>query len=154
MRERFDKLVKEFKCKEATESRASGVDVEFTQRDKAMTDILERMSECEMTMDSQKQKEKQERETAEEMRRRATERFSETRKRQSGEGGSKNDDQVTPEKKQRRGSSEVLDVLKESLQLKKNEQENAQSLKEREMEMMERQFTQQKEFQRSMMEQQ
>ena len=70
--ERVNKLVKEFKCKEATENRASGVDVEFTQRDKAMTDILERMSECEVAMHSQKQKEKQERETAEEMRRRAT----------------------------------------------------------------------------------
>jgi hypothetical protein len=33
VREKFDKLVKEFKRKEAMEQRASGIEVEHTERD-------------------------------------------------------------------------------------------------------------------------
>ncbi len=68
VREKFEKIVKEFKCKEAIEERASGIDAEYTERGRAMVDILERMSECEMQMESNKEKENREKETAEEMR--------------------------------------------------------------------------------------
>ena len=45
VRERFDKILNEFKQKEFREERASGVDVEYTERDKIMTDIVERIQE-------------------------------------------------------------------------------------------------------------
>ena len=45
----------EFKRKEAIEERASGINAEYTERDRAMVDILERMSECEMQMESNKE---------------------------------------------------------------------------------------------------
>ena len=54
VREKFDKLVTEFKRKQAAEERASGVDVEYTERDRAMEDILERMNEYEVALESKK----------------------------------------------------------------------------------------------------
>ena len=75
--------------------------------------------------------------------------FGETRKRQCEE----NDELVTPERKRRR-NSDVMEVLKGSLEMKQKEQEQAKELRERELNLMEDQFKQQKEFTRSMMEQQ
>ena len=57
VREKFEKIVKDFKQKEAIEERGSGIDVEYTERDRAMVDILERMSEYEMTLESMNEKE-------------------------------------------------------------------------------------------------
>ena len=67
VRERFEKIVKEFKQKESMEERASGIDVEYTERNRAMADILGRMNECEMTLGSKKEKENKETKSSEEM---------------------------------------------------------------------------------------
>lgn len=64
VRERFDKILNEFKQKELKEEQASGVDVEYTERAKNMTDIVERIQECDLAADSVKGKEKKERATA------------------------------------------------------------------------------------------
>ena len=149
VREKFEKIVKDFKRKEAIEEQASGIEAEYTERDRAMIDILERMSECEMQLESNKEKENKENETAEEMRKKAMESFGETRKRRREE----NEELVTPERK-RRCNSDVMEVLKGSLEMKKKEQEQARELRERELNLMEDQVKQQKEFTRSMMEQQ
>ena len=117
VREKFEKILKDFKQKEAMEERASGIDVDYTERDRAMVDILERMSECEMTLESNKEKENKEKGTAEEMRKKAMESFGETRRRHSEE----NEELVTPERKRRR-NSDVMEVLKGSLEMKKKEQ--------------------------------
>ena len=90
----------EFKRKEAMEERASGVDVEYTERDRAMWDILERINESKVTTESKKEKEMEEKATAEEMRKKATERFGETRRRHAEE----NEELVTPGRKRRRNS--------------------------------------------------
>ena len=82
------------------------------------------------------------------MREKATERVDETRRH------SEEDDEITPERKQRRRNSEVIAVLKGSLEMKRKEQEQAGQLREREIVLMERQFQRQDEFQRAMMEQQ
>ena len=87
MRSKFS-LHKHFKRKEGMEERASGVDVEYTER----------------------------KSTAEEMRLKETERFGETRKRHAEE----NEKLVTPERKWRR-NSDVMEVLKESIQVKRTE---------------------------------
>jgi signal recognition particle GTPase len=97
VREKFDKLVKEFKRKEAMEQRASGIEVEYTERDVAMTDIIERMNELELVLGNKKEKEKQDQATAEEMRTKATERLGQTRRRHSEE--SEDGELVTPERK-------------------------------------------------------
>ena len=149
VREKFDKLVTEFKRKQAAEERASGVDVEYTERDRAMEDILERMNEHEVALESKKHKDIQEKATAEDMRKKATERVGETRRRHSEEN-----DEVTPERKQRRRNSDVIEVLKGSLEMRRKEQEQAGQLREREIVLMERQFQRQDEFQKAMMEQQ
>ena len=152
VREKFDKLVKEFKRKEAMEQRASGIEVEYTERDVAMTDIIERMNELELVLGNKKEKEKQDQATAEEMRMKATERIGQTRKRHSEE--SEDGELVTPERKRRRNSSDVMDVLKGSLEVKRKEQEEAKKLRERELAYMENQSQRQDEFQRIMLQQQ
>ena len=63
VREKFDKLVAEFKRKQVAEERASGVDVEHTDRDRAMVDILERMNEYEVALESKTNKKKQQQKT-------------------------------------------------------------------------------------------
>ena len=149
VREKFEKLVRDFKRKEAMEERASGIDVEYTERDRAMVDILERMNECEVALDSKKEKEIQEKATAEEMRKKVTERFGETRRRHSEENGNL----ITPKRKHRQ-NSDVMEVLKGSLEMKQKEQEQAGQLRQKELALMESQYQRQDEFQRLMMEQQ
>lgn len=149
VREKFDKLVTEFKRKQAAEEQASGVEVEYTERDRAMVDILERMNEYEVALESKNKKDIQEKATAEDMKKKATERVGETRRRHSIEN-----DEITPERKQRRRNSDVVEVLKGSLEMKRKKQEQAGQLREREIVLMERQFQRQDEFQRAMMEQQ
>ena len=47
VRERFNRMIDVFKKKEADEKRASGMDVEFTEKDQALLDIMERIEERE-----------------------------------------------------------------------------------------------------------
>ena len=51
VRERFEKIIKEFKAKEA---RAIGVDVEYTECDKLLTNVVEKMEEFEEAMEKVK----------------------------------------------------------------------------------------------------
>ena len=113
-----------------------------------MVDILERMNEYEVALESKKDKDIQEKATAED-RKKAAETVGETRRRHSEEN-----DEITPERKQRRRNSDVIEVLKGSLEMKRKEQEQAGQLRESEILLMERQFQRQDEFQRAMMEQQ
>ena len=76
--------------------------MEYTDRDRAMVDILERMNEYEVALESKKDKDIQEKATAEDMRKKATERVGETRRRHSEEN-----DEITPERKQQRRNSDV-----------------------------------------------
>ena len=47
VREKFNRMIEGFKKKEAVEQRASGVDVEYNEKDQALLDILKRMAEFE-----------------------------------------------------------------------------------------------------------
>ena len=58
VKERFEKILKEFKAKEAKEAQGSGLDVKYTEYDKMLTDIMQRMKECEEPMEKVKGKEK------------------------------------------------------------------------------------------------
>lgn len=152
VRERFGRMLTSFKQKEAAEKRASGVEVEFTERDKALLDICERMSEFEEAVEQERAKEKRDRETADEMRKRATERLGETNKRRMSDEG---DDggQTTPEGKRKKNNA-IVEVLKESINIKKRDQEIEQGLKEREMMLRENQLLTQQQFQQQLLEQQ
>ena len=65
-RERFDKLYSDFKEKERQDKQASGIDVKYDDNHQALTEIHERVLELD-------DKETQEKATAAEMRKRATE---------------------------------------------------------------------------------
>ena len=82
---------------------------------------------------------KKKKEKKEEMRKRATERLGETRRRHPN-------DSTTPERKRRRNSNGVVQVLKESVELKHKEQELAAGIKEREIDMWQTQVKQQQAF--------
>ncbi len=75
--------------------------------------------------------------------------FRETRRRRAEQ----NEELVTPERKRRR-DSDVMEVLKGSLEMKKKEQEQARELRDRELNLIDNQLKGQEEFTRSMMEQQ
>lgn len=149
VRERFTRMMDAFKKKEAAEKRATGVDVDYTEKDKALLDIMERMAECEEVSEQEKQKDLQEKETAEEMRRRAVERLGETRKR----GNSDKEDGGTPDGKRKR-SGEMVEVLKESIKATREKEEAERELRERDMQLREQQLAMQQQFQQSLLEQQ
>ena len=46
VREKFNRTIQGFRKKEAVELRASRVDVEYSEKDQALLNILERMAEC------------------------------------------------------------------------------------------------------------
>ena len=100
-REKFSRMIEGYKKKETVERRASRVDVEYSKKDQAMLDILERMAQCD-EINEQERRRRNQRQTQKgemaEMRKRAVERLGETRKRvidndKDGGGGQ------TPEEK-------------------------------------------------------
>ena len=163
VRERFEKIIKEFKAKEAKEVRASRVDVEYTERDKLLTDIVEKMEEFEEAMEKVKGNEKKDRESAEEMRKRAVEQLGETRRRHALANDDVLDAEVlesdegilvTPEKRRRRSNGDIMKILEQSLATKRVEHEESSRLREREIALMENQMLSQQQFQRTLLEQQ
>ena len=76
------------------------MDEEYTERDRIVTDIVERIKKCDLAAGAVKSKEKKERATAEGMRKQATERLGKTRRRRSVEAELNNEDEgilVIPE---------------------------------------------------------
>jgi len=122
VREKFHKMVKDFDKKEITEKRASGVDVEFGELEQCLTDIKERMEEVMSTRQEEDNKQKKERASAEEMRKQAAESLSQTKKRKSSSNVDSDEelDESSPTgKRKRKSSSSYIDVMKESIELKK-----------------------------------
>lgn len=129
---------------------ASGIDAEYMERYKAMVDILERMSECEIALESKKRKKQgnKKKGRAEEMWSKAKEGFGKTRRQRREE----NEEFVTHERK-KRGNSDVMKVVKWSLGMTK-EQDQARKLRERKLTLMENQLQWEEDFTQTMMEQQ
>ncbi len=154
VREKFGRMIESFKKKEAVERRASGVDVEYSEKDQALLDILERMAECdeinEQERQRQTQRQNQDLETAEEMRKRAVERLGETKKRVHNEDGAGGQ---TPEGK-RKKSGQLVEILKESVKVTKDREDADREYKEREMRLREQQLNMQQQYQQSLLEQQ
>ena len=72
VREKFDKLMKDFLKKESEDKKQSGVDVKYGELDQSLQDTKERMAEFEELREGGEQKQKKEKPAAEEMRRQAT----------------------------------------------------------------------------------
>ncbi len=85
MRTKFFELVDAFKKQQVKEARASGIDVELDEKAKLLTDIVSRITDYENGFIQEKQvkqeKKDKEKQTAQDMRQIACERFGETKKR-------------------------------------------------------------------------
>ena len=131
VRDRFFKLLEKFKKNEREEARASGIQgIELDEVSMGLADINERIEEAKRmwseTNDKEKERENNEKEKALDMRRKATETLSETKKRKEAEGG------LLPSKRQRR-SSEILAVIEEGIKLKREMAERDAQLREQEL---------------------
>ena len=131
VRDSFFKLIDKFNKNEKEEARASGIEeAEFDEIYMGLTDINQRMEEArnswEETTEKDKQKEGINKEKALDMRRKAIESLRETRKRKGLER-----EESSPTRKRRSG--DVIQVLQEGLQLKKEQSEMNLKFKEKEL---------------------
>ena len=146
VRNRFNSLMEEYRAREKEEKKASGVEVEFDEAYQALTEIDERMSEWE---EKSQEKEATEKETAEDMRRKAVERLSSTRKRKKTdnvEGDNNSDDGVSPSKK-KSSHTNLVSMMEASMAMKKTEQEEHRQLRHRELDLRAAEMQQQQQFQ-------
>lgn len=152
-RERFEKLYKEFKERENAEKKASGVEVEFDELHVAITDIHELIVEYE---EKRQKKDTSDQAQAEEMRKRATESLSVTKKRQSPHKDDDNhdadSDSVTPKKRKGRGS--LIDMLELSIEKKATGSAGERELKQKELDLRAEELHQQQQFQSVLIQQQ
>ena len=150
VREKFDKLYKDFKEREKEERLASGVEVEYDEDYQALTEINDRIAEW---VEIRQEKEKTEKAVAEEMRRRATEKLSVTSKRRKNSDDSEEEQEVSPNKRKRSQTS-LVDVMRESVAMKKEEQEEQRALRKRELDIKAAEIEQQQQFQGMLLQQQ
>lgn len=124
VRERFSLLQTRYKEKEREETRASGISPEQDELDVLLEEITEREKAAEENREDVNRKKENDKVTAEEMRKQAMERMSQTknRKNQEDNGGDMKD------RRKRRSGNDAVDFLKE-----KSEREMA--LREKEIEM-------------------
>ena len=150
VRDRFFKLIEKFKKHEKEEARASGIQgKDFDEIYRGLTDINQRMEEVknswEEATEKEKEKENESKEKALDMRKKATESLSETRKRKELDSG-----ETTP--KRMRRSGEALEILQEGMQLKREQAEK--ELKWKEEELKERQLARESQQEMVMQQQQ
>lgn len=148
-REKFDKLYQDFKKREKEESRASGVDVEYDEIYQALTNIHDQI----LKQEQQQGKEESEKATAEEMRKRATEKLSETKRRTSTED-EENSDGTCATPKKRKCHTSVTELLERSIERKASEQAEQQLNNKRELELRAEELRQQQQFQAMLLQQQ
>ena len=150
MREKFDKLYNDFKEREKEEKRGSGIEVEYDENYQALTEIHDRIVEWE---EAREVKETTEKKAAEEMRRKATKNLSATKKRTEGEKETKYEsDEETPKK--RRSHTNLVEVMKQSVVIKRTDQQEQRQLRQRELDIRAAEVQQQQQFQNMLLQQQ
>ena len=135
VRDRYNLLTKKMQAKLKSEEKASGIDVETTELDVLLEEILEREKAAKEKLESDEDKKKKavenDKVATESMRKQALERMGQTAKRKK-EG---DDSEVLKKKKSRRSTADAVEYLKEradkeillkkqELELRKKEQEN------------------------------
>lgn len=143
VRDRLTLLQTKYKAKIRQEERASGIDCDETDLDRALEEIINKEKVATDTRSSVEKK-KGEKAAAEEQRQRAVERLGET-KRRNGEGTG-GDDQAKP-KKTRRSSSDAVQFLRE-----KAEREN--ELRKEEFELRRKELSAKEDLMKAFMQQQ
>ena len=138
VRERFGVIQAHYEVKKKEEEKASGIVPEYTEADRAIESIKEKMKEFEKQIESEDnekvQKNEKVRQTTEDLRQQSLETFAETKKRKQKNGDS-DDDASAKGKKARNSGSDTVVYLRENaakefelkqqkLELKKKEQEN------------------------------
>ena len=149
-REKFDKMYKEFKEREKEEKLASGVEVEYDENYQALTEIHDRIIEWE---EARQAKETTEKVIAEEMRKRATEKFSTTKKRKADVGSGDESEEDSPPKK-RQSQTNLVEVMNQSVLMKRTDQQEQRQLRQRELDMRAAELQQQQQFQNHLLQQQ
>jgi hypothetical protein len=133
VRDRFTKMVEKYKKLENEEARATGITgAEFDEVYQGMVDIFDRMDEAKINWDNEsdleKEKQNLEKSKAEDMRKKATESLSETRKRKEEEG----EETIMPKRK--RKTTEAFSLCQEGLKMKKENFKAEMELREAELE--------------------
>ena len=137
VRDRYNLLLTNFKQEERERERASGINVEETEIDTLLFEIMDKSKEAARIHDDESENKKKsmekEKESAAEQRQRAMETFAESRKRNSE--GSSNES-----KKQRRTSSDTLSYLREKSEQEFELRERELKVREEENKMMKHMF--------------
>lgn len=149
VREKFDKMYKEFKEREKEEKLASGIEVEYDENYQALTEIHERIVEWE---EARQAKDTTEKVTAEEMRKRATEKLSSTKKRKEDVGSGDESEEDTPKK--RKSQTNLVEVMNQSVLFKRADQQEQRQLRQRELDIRASELQQQQQFQNHLLQKQ
>eukprot|EP00794_Sanderia_malayensis_P001867 gene1867-2108_t len=135
---------KNFRQKDAYEPRASGINPENDELNQTLAEIADRMAEFEKLWSEEKEQANKKAELeafqAEEVRRKATERLGQTM-----------DMLSQKENRKRRSSTEALEIVNESLKVKKQHLERDLELRRQELEERRRQADETRQFQQIQM---
>ena len=149
VREKFEKMMKDYEKKEREEKGASGVSVQYSGIHRSLEDIKGRIAELNEVQQVESQRKKKEKASAEEMRKKAMEKYSATKKRHS-EASDDDEEIPAPAVKRKSKQNNVSDILADSVQIKRKESE----LRQRELELRAEEQRQQRLFQEHLLTQQ
>lgn len=142
VREKFEKMMKEYEKKEKEEKGASGVSVQYSDIHRSLEDIKGRIAELNEAQQIESQRKEKERASAEDMRKMAVEKYISTKKRHS-EITDDDEEVASPATKRKSRQNNMCDVLAGSVQIKRKESE----LRQQELELRAEEQKQQRLFQ-------
>ncbi|XP_044179772.1 capping protein inhibiting regulator of actin dynamics-like [Acropora millepora] len=149
VRDRLTLLITKYKAKIRKEENASGISCEETELDQALEEIIDKEKLADEKCSEAKNKEKEEKTAAEEHRKAAMERLSQTKKR-NAEGETSG----VHAKKSRRSSSDVVEYLKQKQELESDHRKEEMQLRREELEASVEQQRHQNDMMKKFMEQQ
>ena len=137
LRDHLNKLLKEYRRKKAYEEGASGIDVEVTEIDTLLEEVLELQKESELLLqaaaESKSKADENEQKAAQSIRRKSLETWSQSKKRESE---SSDIDEIASPKRTRNNGNETVNFLREK-SLAENEFRNKElELKQQELDLM------------------
>ena len=154
VRDRYNILARDLRRKNRDEEKASGIDTELTDLEKALEDLIEREDAVESEQRAADDQKKQDKENAAEMRNRAMETFGQSKKRKEPEG---NENEERKLKKRSNGNATVAylkeknermeKIQKEELELKRLQLEKEENFMKLMMTQQQQQQKQLQEFQ-------
>lgn len=147
VRERCSLLETKFRKKTRDEERASGISVEVSEQDVLLEEILEKEQAAEVELDVAKGKKVDDKNKAEEMRRKAMERMSKRKVDDTEEGSEGTSGASGSKRSRRRSGSDTIEYLKEKGEMERE-------LKEKELEIRKTEAENQKDMMTMLLQQQ